>query len=180
MRGGLILRYAGEETVSRFRPLARRRFRTSRPFFVLIRTRKPCVRRRRRRFGWNVRFMIADPLSPGEKWRRNVDSSEARGEVSIVGHHSHGDRQGHRYHCQLAYQHGPLACQHGSRHRCQRRGRVLKSRPLRLRRVSPRSFPQLWKKMLKSHRLRPLVRPLACPAPQIPPAKLKNRPETTG
>jgi hypothetical protein len=24
---------------------------------VRIRTRKPCVRRRRRRFGWNVRFM---------------------------------------------------------------------------------------------------------------------------
>jgi hypothetical protein len=40
-----------EDTVSRFRPLARRRLRTSRPFFVLIRTRKPCVRRRRRLFG---------------------------------------------------------------------------------------------------------------------------------
>jgi hypothetical protein len=33
-------------TVSRFRPLARRRFSTSRPFFVLIRTRNPCVRLR--------------------------------------------------------------------------------------------------------------------------------------
>lgn len=39
-------RYAEEETVRRFRPLARRRLRTSRPFFVLMRTRKPCVRRR--------------------------------------------------------------------------------------------------------------------------------------
>jgi len=56
--------YAGDETVRRFRPFARRRFRTSRPFFVLMRTRKPCVRRRRRRLGWNVRFMISDPLSP--------------------------------------------------------------------------------------------------------------------
>jgi hypothetical protein len=46
-----------ELTVSRFRPFARRRFSTIRPFFVLILTRKPCVRRRRRRLGWNVRFM---------------------------------------------------------------------------------------------------------------------------
>jgi hypothetical protein len=30
-------------TVRRFRPLARRRFRTRRPFLVLIRTRNPCV-----------------------------------------------------------------------------------------------------------------------------------------
>jgi len=30
-------------TVRRFRPLARRRFSTRRPFFVLIRTRNPCV-----------------------------------------------------------------------------------------------------------------------------------------
>jgi hypothetical protein len=43
-----------ELTVRRFRPLARRRFSTRRPFFVLIRTRNPCVRTRRRRFGWNV------------------------------------------------------------------------------------------------------------------------------
>jgi hypothetical protein len=34
-------RYAGDDTVSRLRPLARRRFNTSRPFFVLMRTRKP-------------------------------------------------------------------------------------------------------------------------------------------
>ena len=46
-----------EETVSRLRPFARRRFKTIRPFFVLIRTRKPCVRRRRRRLGWYVRFI---------------------------------------------------------------------------------------------------------------------------
>jgi hypothetical protein len=38
-------------TVSRFRPFARRRFKTRRPFFVLMRTRKPCVRARRRVFG---------------------------------------------------------------------------------------------------------------------------------
>ena len=30
-------------TVRRFRPLARRRFNTRRPFFVLMRTRNPCV-----------------------------------------------------------------------------------------------------------------------------------------
>src|SRR5205085_12185725 len=34
----------------------RRRFNTSRPFFVLIRTRNPCARLRRRVFGWNVRL----------------------------------------------------------------------------------------------------------------------------
>ena len=39
------------DTVSRLRPLARRRLRTVRPFLVAIRTRKPCVRRRRRVLG---------------------------------------------------------------------------------------------------------------------------------
>jgi hypothetical protein len=37
-----------DDTDNRLRPLARRRLRTVRPFFVAIRTRKPCVRRRRR------------------------------------------------------------------------------------------------------------------------------------
>lgn len=40
-----------ELTVSRFRPLARRRFNTRRPFLVLIRTRNPCARALRRVFG---------------------------------------------------------------------------------------------------------------------------------
>jgi len=43
-------------TVSRFRPFARRRLRTRRPFFELMRTRNPCAFLRRRLFGWNVRF----------------------------------------------------------------------------------------------------------------------------
>jgi hypothetical protein len=38
-------------TVSRFRPLARRRFRTRRPFLLLILTRNPCARFRWRVFG---------------------------------------------------------------------------------------------------------------------------------
>jgi hypothetical protein len=38
-------------TVKRLRPFARRRFRTRRPFLVLIRTRNPCVRLRWRLFG---------------------------------------------------------------------------------------------------------------------------------
>ena len=38
-------------TVKRLRPFARRRFNTRRPFFVLILTRKPCVRLRCRTFG---------------------------------------------------------------------------------------------------------------------------------
>jgi hypothetical protein len=36
---------------SRFRPLARRRLITAWPPGVLMRSRKPCVRRRRRRLG---------------------------------------------------------------------------------------------------------------------------------
>jgi hypothetical protein len=39
------------DTTRRLRPLARRRLSTSRPFLWLIRSRNPCVRRRRRRFG---------------------------------------------------------------------------------------------------------------------------------
>jgi hypothetical protein len=40
-----------DDTVRRFRPFARRRFRTRRPFLDFMRTRKPCVRRRRRLLG---------------------------------------------------------------------------------------------------------------------------------
>ena len=40
-----------DETVSRLRPLARRRFSTMRPFLLRIRTRKPWVRLRLRLFG---------------------------------------------------------------------------------------------------------------------------------
>jgi len=43
-------------TVRRLRPLARRRFSTRRPFFVLIRTKNPCALLRRRVLGWNVRL----------------------------------------------------------------------------------------------------------------------------
>jgi hypothetical protein len=50
----------GQLTVRRLRRFARRRFNTLRPFLVLIRTRNPWVRRRRRLFGWKVRF-ISDP-----------------------------------------------------------------------------------------------------------------------
>jgi hypothetical protein len=38
-------------TLSRLRPFARRRFSTSRPFLVAMRTRNPCVRARRRVLG---------------------------------------------------------------------------------------------------------------------------------
>jgi hypothetical protein len=48
---------------SRFRPFWRRRFRTSRPPFVRMRTRKPCVRFRLRLLGWNVLFML-EPRPP--------------------------------------------------------------------------------------------------------------------
>jgi hypothetical protein len=50
-------------TAIRFRPLARRAFKTARPPLVFIRSRNPWVRRRLIRLGWNVRFMTADPHS---------------------------------------------------------------------------------------------------------------------
>ena len=43
--------YCSSDTVRRLRPLLRRLFRTIRPFFVAIRTLKPCVFLRRRVFG---------------------------------------------------------------------------------------------------------------------------------
>jgi hypothetical protein len=43
--------YCSSETVKRLRPLARRLLRTMRPFFVAIRTLKPCVFLRRLVFG---------------------------------------------------------------------------------------------------------------------------------
>ncbi len=46
----------------RLRPFARRRAITSRPFFVLIRLRKPCVLTRLSFFGWWVRFGIESTL----------------------------------------------------------------------------------------------------------------------
>jgi hypothetical protein len=55
------LRHYDDETVRRFRPLALRRFSTSRPFLVAMRTRKPCVRLRWRRLGWKVTLMISIP-----------------------------------------------------------------------------------------------------------------------
>ena len=51
------------QTAIRFRPFWRRRFRTSWPPFVRMRTRKPWVRFRRRLFGWNVLF-IGEPHGP--------------------------------------------------------------------------------------------------------------------
>jgi hypothetical protein len=49
---------ARAQAESRFRPFWRRRFRTSRPPLVRMRTRKPWVRFRLRLLGWNVLFML--------------------------------------------------------------------------------------------------------------------------
>jgi hypothetical protein len=46
------------QTVNFLRPLARLRFKISRPAAVLMRARKPCVRLRLMRLGWYVLFMI--------------------------------------------------------------------------------------------------------------------------
>jgi hypothetical protein len=49
-------------TARRLRPFARRRLSVFRPPFVFMRSRKPWVFFRRRRFGWNVRFMTVVPF----------------------------------------------------------------------------------------------------------------------
>lgn len=72
-----------EETVRRLRPFARRRLSTRRPFFVAMRTRNPCVRLRRRRFGWKVTLIVGSPC--GEIYqRRNLDSNQAARRLSII------------------------------------------------------------------------------------------------
>lgn len=50
-------------TVSHFRPLARRRASSLRPFFVAMRERNPCVLERFRRLGWYVRLLIRLAIS---------------------------------------------------------------------------------------------------------------------
>jgi hypothetical protein len=49
-------------TANRFRPRTRRRFSVLRPPGVCMRLRKPCLRRRRRTFGCQVRFTICSLL----------------------------------------------------------------------------------------------------------------------
>lgn len=51
-------RHSHRYTAIRFRPFARRRWITLRPFFVRMRRRNPCRRARRRFFGWYVCFGI--------------------------------------------------------------------------------------------------------------------------
>ena len=55
-------------TVTRLRPLARRRESTACPLLVFIRLRKPCFFDRRRRRGWNVRFGMERPDSYSENF----------------------------------------------------------------------------------------------------------------
>ena len=56
-------------TVNWCRPFRRRRFSTSRPSWVDIRNMNPCLRRRGRRFGCQVRFTTARPyLSPARRF----------------------------------------------------------------------------------------------------------------
>ena len=66
--------YPSSATVSRLRPLARRRLRTIRPFLVDILTRKPCVFLRRRVFGWKVRLpfmLVLSSLDSGARVSRD-------------------------------------------------------------------------------------------------------------
>ena len=50
--------WCSSETVNFLRPWARREANTRRPFFVAIRSRKPCLFTRRRLCGWNVLFIV--------------------------------------------------------------------------------------------------------------------------
>ena len=50
-----------DQALSRSRPLCLRAARTARPARVRMRSRKPCVRARRRLFGWNVRLLTGTP-----------------------------------------------------------------------------------------------------------------------
>jgi hypothetical protein len=50
-----------DQALSRSRPLCLRAARTARPALVRMRSRKPCVRARRRLFGWNVRLLTGAP-----------------------------------------------------------------------------------------------------------------------
>jgi hypothetical protein len=58
----------------RARPFPRRDASTERPARVLMRVRNPCVRARRRLFGWNVRFM-----------RVSSSGSTVAGEACVLG-----------------------------------------------------------------------------------------------
>jgi hypothetical protein len=90
---------------------------------VAMRTRNPCVRLRRRRFGWKVTLIVGS-LAAKDYRRRNLDSN-----------------------------HGAEYCQsfRGLPPRLSGAPALCYSRvPCARRRVSPRSFPQLWKKMWKS------------------------------
>lgn len=60
-----------DQADSRVRPLARRALRIARPARVLIRARNPCLRARRRVFGWKVRFTAAPLLWPRSFRRRH-------------------------------------------------------------------------------------------------------------
>ena len=52
-------RRISDDTVSRLRPLARRRLMIFRPFLSAILARKPCLLRRFLLLGWNVRFIYS-------------------------------------------------------------------------------------------------------------------------
>ena len=56
-----------DQAESRSRPLRRRPAMIARPARVRIRSRKPCVRARRRLFGWKVRLPLLTVDSPGRR-----------------------------------------------------------------------------------------------------------------
>jgi hypothetical protein len=75
-------------TVSLLRPFRRRADRTARPDLVRMRTRKPCVRLRRRLFGWKVRFIksgnprFAGTRSQGNSSKHAVGTADRKSRIA--------------------------------------------------------------------------------------------------
>jgi len=126
-------------TVRRLRPFARRRLRTRRPFFVLMRTRNPCVRLRWRVLGWNVRFpfMLSISLRSGNE---PTMLANAFGRCQ-------SDREMLRYQRRLVCAKVCILQDLFGRPRQETLRRPRQKRDVRL--VSSLSFPHLWKKLWK-------------------------------
>ncbi len=91
--------FGGTWTVSRLRPLRRRRFSTFCPPGVAMRARKPCVRFRRKLLGWYVRFIRYSFLSRSSHMSRATRREQQKRQwpthrrpTAIVTIHSEGSQ----------------------------------------------------------------------------------------
>ena len=89
--------FRSSEIVSFLRPFLRRDANTARPLAVCIRFLKPCTVLRRRRCGWNVRFMIlllflsafSAWSGSGELFGNTIREKRTRFQFQPTGHHTH-------------------------------------------------------------------------------------------